>query len=54
MRSAVLCVGVSDVDAQVQVDGDRAILWGFFTEECQYKGGDPESVRVRFTGRSQA
>ena len=40
---------VVDVDVQVQVDGDTAILWGFFTEEFQHKDREPETVRVRFT-----
>lgn len=40
---------VVDIDGDVQVDGDTAILWGFLCEEFQRKGGDPETVRVRFT-----
>jgi hypothetical protein len=38
-----------DVDADVTVDGDTAIIWGFFIEEFQREGQEPEVVRVRFT-----
>src|SRR5688500_3802097 len=40
---------IVDVQADVNVDGDTAILWGFFTEEFQRIGGQPQVVRVRFT-----
>jgi hypothetical protein len=40
---------IDDIEVDCRIDGDVAVLWGFFTENFQHKGGDPESVRVRFS-----
>jgi hypothetical protein len=40
---------IVDLDADITVEGDTAIIWGFFTEEFKIKGREPEVVRVRFT-----
>jgi ketosteroid isomerase-like protein len=40
---------ITEVDFEVSADGDIGLAWGFFTEEFQPRGGDPERVRVRFT-----
>jgi len=31
------------------VDGDVGLAWGFFTEDFQVRGQEPEKVQVRFT-----
>lgn len=36
-------------DTAVLVDGDVAVVHGFFTEDFQHKGGEPQSVTVRFS-----
>ena len=36
-------------DTDVLVDGDVAIVYGFFTEEFCHKGGAPQVVEVRFS-----
>lgn len=38
---------IDDIDVHCSVDGDIATVWGFFTEDYQHKGQDPERVRVR-------
>ena len=38
---------IDDIEVDCRIDGDVAVLWGFFTEDFQRRGGDPESVRVR-------
>lgn len=36
-------------DTEVVVDGDVAIVYGFFTEEFRHRGGEPQTVEVRFS-----
>ena len=36
-------------ETNVLVDGDVAIVYGFFTEEFQHKGGEPQVITVRFS-----
>jgi hypothetical protein len=40
---------IVDEHVNVLVDGDAAIVWGFFTEEFQNTDQPPEVVRVRFS-----
>jgi ketosteroid isomerase-like protein len=36
-------------ELHTEVNGDVGLAWGFWTEEFNDKGQDPEKVRVRFT-----
>lgn len=40
---------IEDIEVDCSIDGEVAVLWGFFTEDFQHKGGHPERVRVRFS-----
>jgi hypothetical protein len=40
---------VEDVETNCSVDGDIATVWGFYTEDFQHHGGDPERVRARYS-----
>ena len=40
---------IDDVEVQCAVNGDLATAWGFYTEDFQHRGEEPERVRARFS-----
>ncbi len=41
---------IEDVETQCMIDGDVAIVFGFFTEDFCHTGMEPERIRVRQSG----
>lgn len=37
-------------EVHTAIDGDIGIAWGYYTEDFQPKGGEPQLVRARFSG----